>query len=72
MKLEFANDDVRGDNIGYLNRIHQIQDLAIARLLDGEAHMLPEVAEICEDIANLYLNIADEIRSGVINRKTVV
>lgn len=71
MKLEFANDDACVDNLGYLNRIHQIQDLAITRLLDGEPHLLPEVAEICEDIANLYLNIADEIRSNVIERPRV-
>lgn len=51
------------DDFGYLCRIQQIQDLAFRRLLDGSRKMLPEVADLCEDIANLYLNVAENIRS---------
>ena len=54
-----------GIDLAYLKRISQVQELTFKRLLDGSQKMLPEVAELCEEIGNLYLNIADEIRTTI-------
>lgn len=55
------------ENLAYLKKISQIHEVAFRRLLSGRKRMLPEVAELCEDIANLYLNVADEIRTAIIS-----
>ena len=49
----------------YLQEINEIHYLAVRRLSDGEHRMLPELAELCEDIGNLYLNVSDKIREAV-------
>jgi len=55
----------QSDYYSYLKQISQLQELALQRLLDGREEFLPEVAELCEDIGNLYLNVADNIRARV-------
>jgi hypothetical protein len=49
----------------YLQEINEIQYLAVRRLSDGEHKLLPELAELCEDVGNLYLNVSDKIREAV-------
>jgi hypothetical protein len=49
----------------YLKQINEIHNLAVRRLLEGEHRMLPELAELCEDIGNLYLDISDVIRKDI-------
>lgn len=63
MRTEDSNNQPSDDS-SYLERISKIQDLTLGLLHDGSQKMLPEVAELCEDIGNLYLNIADEIHAG--------
>jgi hypothetical protein len=61
--LQMSDD--RTSDAGYLRLISQVQEVTFKRLLDGSQKMLPDVAELCEDIGNLYLNIADDIRRGL-------
>lgn len=49
----------------YLERINEIHSLAVSRLLDGAPQTLPELAELCEDIGNLYLDVSDRILKTV-------
>ncbi len=51
----------------YLKEINEIHCLAVHRLLGGERKMLPEFAELCEDIGNLYLDVSDEIREDIMS-----
>lgn len=54
------------ENLAYLKTISQIHEVAFRRLLSGGKPLLPEVAELCEDIGNLYLTVADDIRAVLI------
>lgn len=64
-KASDEQDGRSGADLAYLKRISQVQEITFQRLLDGSEKMLPEVADLCEDIGNLYLNIADDIRAAV-------
>jgi len=50
-------------DLEYLCSLNEIHKLAVARLLEGENGMPMELAELCEDIGNLYLNLSDRLRA---------
>lgn len=58
---DMKHETVR-DYFDYLKEINEVHNLAIQRLLSGDNRMLPELAELCEDIGNLYLNFSEDIR----------
>lgn len=51
----------------YLKEINEVHNLAIQRLLSGDKNVLPELAELCEDIGNLYLNFSEDIRRFILS-----
>lgn len=62
----YQDNDMKHENVrgyfDYLKEINEVHNLAIQRLLSGDNRMLPELAELCEDIGNLYLNFSEDIR----------
>jgi hypothetical protein len=52
----------------YLREATTIQSETIRRLVDNEATPPLEVAAVLEDIANLYLDISDDIRDMALGR----
>ncbi|MGB8600778.1 MAG: hypothetical protein WCD42_01135 [Rhizomicrobium sp.] len=51
----------------YLKEINEVHNLAIQRLLSGDNKVLPELAELCEDIGNLYMNFSEDIRRFILS-----
>lgn len=54
-----------------IKQMAEIQAETIRRLLDREDVNLPELAELFEDIGNVYLNLSEEIRHDVILEQTL-
>lgn len=55
----------------YIKQITEIHGETIRRLLDQQAVNLPELAELFEDIGNVYLDLSEEIRRDVIFEQTL-
>jgi hypothetical protein len=54
----------------YLREATTIQTETIRRLIDNDSTPPLEVAAVLEDIANLYLDISDDIRDLALGRTT--
>ena len=50
-------------SVEYLRTLNEIHDLAMSRLIGGDILSPMELAELCEDVGNLYLNLSDRIRA---------
>ena len=53
----------------YMERVMAIHHETVRRLVDRDGTNLPEIAEMFEDIANLYLDISEEIRVHLISEE---
>lgn len=58
-----------GDFREYLQRVTAIQNETIRRLVSDDATPPLEVAAVLEDIANLFLDLSDEIREFALGRQ---
>ncbi len=58
-----------GDFRAYLQRVTAIQNETIRRLVKDDATPPLEVAAVLEDIANLFLDLSDEIREFALGRQ---
>jgi phosphate uptake regulator len=53
----------------YVKRVTAIHHETVRRLIDHDGTNLREIAELFEDVANLYLNISEEIHAHLISEE---